>query len=85
MAVTITEAALAEAVAVTRAQAARLLPVATAMVERYAPLAPEVMQNEAVIRVCGYLSQQPESAQRSDRLGDVENTMGTGEHFRAPP
>ena len=72
MAVTITEAALAEAVAVTRAQAARLLPVATALVVRYAPDAPDAMQNEAVIRACGYLSQQPESAQRSDRIGDVE-------------
>ena len=71
MAVTITEAALAEAVAVTRAQAARLLPVAAALVVRYAPDAPDVMQNEAVIRACGYLSQQPESAQRSDRIGDV--------------
>ena len=68
MAVTITEAALAEAVAVTRTQAARLLPVATALVVRYAP---DAMQNEAVIRACGYLSQQPESAQRSDRIGDV--------------
>ena len=72
MAVTISEAAQAEAVAVTRAQAARLLPVAAALVERYAPAAPVAVQNEAAIRVCGYLSQQPESAQRSDRIGDIE-------------
>ena len=72
MAVTLTAAVLAEAVAVTAAQAARMLPVASALVERYAPAAPVAVQNEAAIRVCGYLSQQPESAQRSDRIGDVE-------------
>ena len=78
VAVTLTEAQLAEAVAVTRAQAARLLPVATAMVERYAQRAPDVMHNESAIRVCGYLSQQPESSQRSDRIGDVETQWAPG-------
>ena len=78
MAVTITEAALAEAVAVTAAQAARLLPVASALVGRYAPAAPEAVRNEAAIRVYGYLSQQPESAQRSDRIGDVETQWAPG-------
>lgn len=78
MAVTLSEAALAEAVAVTRAQAPRLLPVAGALVLQYAPNAPDVIQNEAVIRVCGYLSQQPECAQRSDRIGDVETQWMPG-------
>ena len=78
MAVTLTAAALAEAVAVTAAQAARLLPVASALVERYAPTAPVAVQNEGTIRVCGYLSQQPESAQRSDRIGDVETQWASG-------
>ena len=78
MAVTLTAAALAEAVAVTAAQAARMLPVASALVERYAPAAPVAVQNEAAIRVCGYLSQQPESAQRSDRIGDVETQWAPG-------
>ena len=78
MAVTLTAAELAEAVVITSAQATRLLPVASALVERYAPAAPVAVQNEAAIRICGYLSQQPESAQRSDRLGDVETQWQPG-------
>lgn len=38
---------------------ARLLAVATALVEDYAGTAPTAVQNEAVIRLCGWLLQAP--------------------------
>ena len=56
MAVTLTEAQLAEALP-KGAPAARLLPVAVAVVEEYAPAAPSVLQDEAVIRFAGYLAE----------------------------
>ena len=37
----------------------RILATATALVESYAPKAPEAIQNEAVIRVGGYLFDSP--------------------------
>ena len=55
MAVTIEAADLAGPAQVDVAAATRLLPVATALVERYAPEAPEALQNEAAIRICGWL------------------------------
>ena len=55
MAVTITAADLGVAAQLTADQATRLLPVATALVERYAPSAPAEIQNEAAIRVAGWL------------------------------
>ena len=40
----------------------RILASATALVESYAPQAPESVQNEAVIRVGGYLFDSPPGA-----------------------
>ena len=37
----------------------RLLAVVEAMVEKYAPNAPAALQNEAAIRICGYLFDAP--------------------------
>ena len=42
----------------------RLLAVGTALVQKHAPNAPEAVQNEACIRVCGYLFDQPTSSAR---------------------
>ena len=62
MAVTLTAQALATAIGKKLPVAERLLPVSSALVERYAPLAPDAIQNEAVIRCSGWLSNQPASA-----------------------
>ena len=59
MAVSLSVADLESAAGLTSAQATRLLPVATALVEQYAPSAPSEVQNEAVIRVCGFMRQAP--------------------------
>ena len=56
MAVTLSATELAVELAVEQALADRLLPVATAIVDGYAPHAPAALQNEAVIRFCGYLA-----------------------------
>ena len=39
------------------AYATRLLPVARAIVMKYAPEAPEAIQNESIIRICGYFAE----------------------------
>ena len=55
--VTITAAELADAAQLLPGvQASRLLRVVTVMVEKYAPGAPSDIQNEAVIRVAGWLA-----------------------------
>ena len=72
MAVNIGSNVLAEALSVDSALGVRLLPVATALVERFAPGAPEAIQNEAVIRVSGWLAEQPGAAIRSEKIGDIE-------------
>ena len=74
MAVTIDAAVLAAATGLAETDpggpvAARVLAVATQVVEDYAPDAPEALQNEAVIRFAGYLSQ-------SDFGGIPEETIG---------
>ena len=75
MAVTLPSTALAQALAVNPALADRLLPVATALVERFAPAAPEAIANEAVIRVSGWLAEQPGAAIRSEKIGDIETAF----------
>ena len=72
MAVTITATELADLIggrADQSAEPARLLAVGTAMVEDYAPEAPEALQNEAVIRFCGYLAQADFGTVREETLG----------------
>ena len=57
MAVTISASDLADAAQLRDGtEAARLLAVATALVEDAAPGAPEAIQNEAAIRVAGWLA-----------------------------
>ena len=68
--------------------ATRLLAVSTALVERYAPDAPEPIQNEAAIRCCGWLNEQPAAAVRSESVGDISaayapNMMGALRHSGA--
>ena len=75
MAVSLPSNALALALGVDSALAVRILPVATALVERFAPAAPEAIQNEAVIRVSGWLAEQPAAAIRSDKIGDLETAF----------
>ena len=66
MAVTLTAAQLATAIRVgdsadETTQVTRLLATATAMVVKHAPNAPDAIQDEAVIRLAGYLYDAPQS------------------------
>ena len=45
----------------------RLLAVAKALVEDYAEGAPDDVQNEAVVRLCGWLLQAPTDGRTTDR------------------
>ena len=45
---------------------ARLLAVATSLVEDYAESAPTAVQNEAVVRLCGWLLQSPSDGRTSE-------------------
>lgn len=58
----------------TTAEATRLLSVATELVNRYASGAPDSMLNEAVIRVAGYLSDQPSSARTRSIVGPISES-----------
>lgn len=80
MAVTLTAAALAVAMRLgdtpeETAQATRLLTTATALVTQHAPDAPDAIQNEAAIRVAGYLFDMPQAA-RGSGFGDVLRNAG---------
>ena len=79
MAVTITEAQLAEALGVNQALADRLRPVAVALVERYAPAAPEAIQNEAAVRCAGWLADTPAASLQAEQFGDVSVTWAPGQ------
>lgn len=46
----------------------QLLATAAALIEREAPAAPQAIKNEAAVRLCGYLSEQPR------RFGAVRRT-----------
>ena len=70
MAVTVDDAALAAATGLPAATAERLLPVVTEMIERYAPAAPEAVQNEAAIRVSGWLADSPASGLYEAEVGE---------------
>ena len=75
MAVALTADELAAAAGIDGPVAARLLPVVTAIVEEYAPMAPEALQNEAAIRLAGYLDTSGGSgfgAIRGSKVGPVE-------------
>ena len=57
------------------AQATRLLATATAWVTRHAPDAPAAIQDEAVIRVAGYLFDQ-QTASRGAAYADALRNSG---------
>ena len=70
MAVTITAQQLdAEVRAGSLDRAERILAVASAIVVEYAPHAPDAVQNEAVIRIGGYLAQSDYGTIRSESIG----------------
>ena len=76
MAVTITSTALAAAIrlgdsAEETAEVSRLLLFATETITKYAPLAPDVVQNEACVRLCAFLFDMPYAA----RDGAFANSM----------
>ena len=75
MAVTLTIATLQTELGIDSASATRLLAVATALVERYAPGAPSAVQNEAAIRCCGWLNEQPHAAVRAESVGDIATSF----------
>ena len=80
--VTITAAELAEALgwsAKDAGGAPHLLAVGTALVERYAPCAPEALQNEAVIRVAGWLADMPEASVAEWSLGEMRQSYAVGQ------
>ena len=74
MAVTISVAALAEAVGIDSDMATRLLAVASELVNRHAPYAPVAIQNEAAIRTAGWLAEQPSAAITSETEGDIRTS-----------
>lgn len=81
MAVTITAAALAVALRVDdgsdeMAQITRLLAVATATVEQRAPKAPDAVQDEAVVRMAGYLYDQPNAGRNMAYAAALRNSGG---------
>ena len=75
MAITLTVATLQTELVIDSVTATRLLAVATALVERYAPDAPDSIQNEAAIRCCGWLAEQPHAAIRSESTGGIETAF----------
>ena len=79
VAVTLTAAQLAEAIRIgatpeETAQATRLLAVATEAVTKHAPDAPDVVHDEAVIRVAGYLFDAPQAAQGTGYADILRNS-----------
>ena len=80
MAVTLTVAQLVAALKLgstteETAEATRLLATATEIVTKHAPDAPDAIQNEAVIRVAGYLFDAPTAA-RGAGYGDILRNSG---------
>ena len=71
MAVNLTISTLQTELGIDSTTATRLLAVSTSLVERYAPTAPAAIQNEAAIRCCGWLNEQPHAAVRSESVGDI--------------
>jgi len=69
MAITLTAAELMTATRMGEPHATRLLAVASELVTDYAPDAPDVIQNEAVIRMAGYLYGSDYGGIRSESIG----------------
>ena len=60
------------------AQATRLLAYATEAVEKHAPEAPETVQNEAAIRIAGYLYDAPMSSRGAGYAAVLRNSGAAG-------
>ena len=71
MAVTISAVEVAAETGADSATATRLLAVATALIEQYGAAAPEAVENEAALRVAGYLYGQPKASIRAESVGLV--------------
>ena len=56
------------------AEVERLLAFATAAVTKYAPAAPDTIQNEAAIRVAGYLFDQPLASRRDSHANALRSS-----------
>ena len=80
MAVTILVADVAVAAQLDEATATRLLAVATSLVERFAPDAPEGIQNEAAIRVCGWLDHSALGSIAQVTTGPRTTEYAVGQH-----
>ncbi len=71
VAVTISAAVVAAATGTDSATAERLLAVAMALVARYGADAPDEVENEAALRVAGYLFAQPKASIRAESVGSI--------------
>ena len=80
MAVTITAAQVVTATGLTAAVAARLVPVATELVQHFAVDAPVALQDEAVIRICAYMS----GSQGTTSLSSLSVSQSLDMKFRGP-
>lgn len=79
MPVTITADALRDALRMGEtteetAEATRLLAYATQAVTKYAPDAPDTVQNEAVIRLTGYIYDSPNTSARTAYANALNNS-----------
>ena len=79
MAVTIKQAELSDALRLgasdaETAQATRLLSYSSLAVERHAPKAPDAVHNEAVIRIAGYLFDQPNAGRGAVYANAMRNS-----------
>lgn len=79
MPVNLTVAQLAAAIRVgdsteETAEVTRLLAYATVAVEHHAPDAPDVVHNEAVVRLAGYLYDAPNAASRTNYANAMRNS-----------
>ena len=74
VAITLTVGQVEAGTGATTEDATRLLAVATALVERYAPGAPEAVQDEAALRVAGWLHGQPKASIGEATAGPLSAT-----------
>ena len=79
MAVTLTAAELAAALRLgdsteETAEATRLLAFATAAVTKHAPAAPDVVQNEAAIRLSAYMFDMPNAGRGAGYADSIRNS-----------
>ena len=70
----LTDATLADSIRSELADATRLRPVVMQLVQDYAPTAPDVLKDEAAIRVAGYLLDSPPSPSGSGYANAMTNS-----------